>query len=565
MTTIYKILNKTGRVLILAAMIGALMLPAYTAEAKKKATTSVTAQQKSKTGAKKRTSKTKSKSAPKSKNTAKSKNIAKSKQKPTANSKATKGTSKDVKRRQEETRREITQTKEQIKANDAAVKKNLNELGKIGSDIGTSKKKLADTDAKIKALDKEISILQLQIDKEEKSLSSMRTEYLKAVKKMRSKRKQQSKLAFVFSAGSFNEAMRRMRYLKQFSEWREKQSAEISKKVAGLKSKSEKLAQAKTMHDREFAIQVKEQKELEAQYARQDAVVVELKKNGDALHRHLERKQQEANELNNRIASLIAEEQRRAEAERKAEEHRRAEAERLAEERLAEESRSQLEAQNREEKRKTTIKKEAPARETPKKETPKKETPKKESQKAETVQKEVSYAEARKRRPRQPAKPGTGSEARPSAEKQKSAAPAASSGGNFESMKGLLPRPVSGAFKVTSRFGRQSLPDMPNVSYDNPGIDAEVSPGASAQAVYAGKVSGVYMLPGYNTVVIVNHGNYYTVYGNIASARVKVGDTVKQGQALGGLAAQDDDSAHSSIHFEVWRNRDKLDPMLWIR
>ena len=101
--------------------------------------------------------------------------------------------------------------------------------------------------------------------------------------------------------------------------------------------------------------------------------------------------------------------------------------------------------------------------------------------------------------------------------------------------------------------------------YDNPGIDAETSAGASAQAVYGGKVSGVYVIPGFSTVVIVNHGSYYTVYGNIASPSVKVGDVVKQGQALGKLAAAEDDSSHSSIHFEVWKNRDKLNPLEWIR
>ena len=137
--------------------------------------------------------------------------------------------------------------------------------------------------------------------------------------------------------------------------------------------------------------------------------------------------------------------------------------------------------------------------------------------------------------------------------------------GNFEAAKGNLPRPVSGAFRVTSPFGRHPLPDLPDVMYDNPGIDAEVSQGASAQAVFSGRVSGVYMLPGYNTVVIVNHGGYYTIYGNIASSAVKVGDTVKQGQALGKLASDPDLPGHSSIHFEVWKNREKLNPMNWIR
>ena len=164
-----------------------------------------------------------------------------------------------------------------------------------------------------------------------------------------------------------------------------------------------------------------------------------------------------------------------------------------------------------------------------------------------------NYAEARKRVPGSAASKGASANA------------TVNSAGNFASMKGSLPKPASGSFKVTSRFGRQSLPDLPDVVYDTPGIDAEVSPGASALAVYGGKVSGVYMIPGYNTVVIVNHGNYYTVYGNISSPAVKVGDQVRAGQGLGALAPDDDDHSRSSIHFEVWKNREKLNPLEWIR
>ena len=89
--------------------------------------------------------------------------------------------------------------------------------------------------------------------------------------------------------------------------------------------------------------------------------------------------------------------------------------------------------------------------------------------------------------------------------------------------------------------------------------------GAAAQAVFPGRVSGVYMIPGFSTVIIVNHGNYYTIYGNIASASVKVGDSVRQGQALGRLAPDPDAPGHSKIHFEVWKNREKLNPLNWIR
>ena len=132
-------------------------------------------------------------------------------------------------------------------------------------------------------------------------------------------------------------------------------------------------------------------------------------------------------------------------------------------------------------------------------------------------------------------------------------------------MRGSLPHPAAGEFHITSQFGKHALPDLPDVTYDNPGIDARVAAGTQALAVHAGTVSGVYMIPGFSTVVIVNHGDYYTVYGNIASAAVKIGDRVKSGQALGKLTIDPDNPGHSEIHFEVWKGREKLNPQSWIR
>lgn len=509
-----------------------------------------------------------------------------------------KETAADVRRRQEATQKEIRLTQQQIKENDIAVKKSLNELGKLEGDINESKRKVAEAGSKVNALQKQITGLQAQIADGEKSLAGLRAEYLKAVRKMRARRREKSMLAFIFSSESFNEAMRRMRYLKQFSEWRERQTKEISAKVTLLKKQSEQLAQTKTMHDRALASQVKARNDLQAQYVRQDAIVVELKKNGQALNSHLAKKQAEVNVLKGRVAALIAEEQRKAEAERKAREQ--AEAERVAREK------AEAERLAREERERERLIAENAAKEKEEKETPagssekrenvrkkentvkKKDTPRKEAESKPSVTKkrqpapkpkqsgtkkkenEVTYANARRRRPKSAksspsATAGKSTSSSASNAGSASSAPAPSKSGGFESMKGSLPRPVAGSFKVTSRFGKHSLPDLPDVTYDNPGIDAEVSAGAAAQAVYGGKVSGVYMIPGYSTVVIVSHGGYYTVYGNIASASVKVGDVVKQGQSLGRLAPDEENPSHSLIHFEVWKNRDKMDPLGWIR
>lgn len=500
---------------------------------------------------------------------------------------AKRGNSKtELQRKEADARKEIAATKAKIKENDREVRRNLNELGKLEGDIDATKAQVANSTRQVNMLQKQIGVLEQRISGEEKELARLRAEYLKAVKRVRAKRKSNSDLAYLFSARSLSEARQRMRYLKEFSEWRKRQSGEIEGKVTQLRQQRSELARNKSMQDRALAAKVNSQRELETQYKQKDALVVELRRNGEALKNHLAQKQSEANALKGQVAALIAAEQRAAEQRAREEAARKAAEQRAREER--ERQLAQAEAQRQQEERaqqsETSRKDDVKSDDKPSAKDNKKSKDQPKSSKKRDNRKDTKknagkdnkggtkgkdnndnmYAEARKRRPRQPSAT-SGSGTAPSGSAPSAKSPARQGGGGFESMRGSLPRPVAGAFKVTSRFGPHSLPDLPDVMYDNPGIDAEVSVGAAAQAVFAGKVSGVYMIPGYSTVVIVNHGNYYTVYGNLSGTGVKVGDVVKQGQALGRVAAGEDDPSHGTIHFEVWKNREKQDPLKWIR
>lgn len=477
----------------------------------------------------------------------------------------------ELQRRQQAAQAEIAETRRKIKENDRQVSRNLAELGKLQGDIETAKRQVAATRNQVTTLQNRIGTLEGKIAQGDKEVARMRGEYLKAVKAVRKRKGSNSTLAYLFSSKSFGEARRRMRYLREFSEWRKKQTDEIQNELNVLNRERAALAQSRDMYGKALARNVTAQKQLETQYSKQDAIVVQLKANGSALKTHLAQKQQEANALKGRVAALIAAEQRAAEQR---------EAERLAAEKRAAEQRAAEEKAARDRELAMTPKPgkaegaKEPAKEKPKEtkakeqrkrrpKQPKQAVPKQQPKQEKTEpQKNAGnsgreYAEARNRRPRASAPSGSSSA---SASGSKPAG-----GSNFASMRGSLPRPVGGAFNITSRFGPHSLPDLPDVVYDNPGIDAEVARGATAQAVYAGKVSGVYMIPGFSTVVIVNHGGYYTVYGNLASASVKVGDVVKQGSAVGRVADSEDSPGHGQIHFEVWKNRDKQDPLAWIR
>lgn len=474
---------------------------------------------------------------------------------------AKKETSASAKKRQQSVTREITLTRQQIKANDVAVSTNLATLEALGHDVRLQEKKVASLNARQARLETQIASCTQAIEQSRRRLQALRDQYVRSVKKMRVARKRSNPLAFIFSSKSFYQAMRRMRYLRKFADWRTRREQEIKDEITHLNRQTRELAANRTALHSTLAAQQEATRQLAAKEREQAATVSKLRANGEALRTHLARKQAEANALNARVAQLIAAEQaeaaaaeqrrREEQARREREAAERAERERLAAEqqRAREQARAAELAEQQERAARERAKREKAGKD--KKKQPKKQQPQK-AKPDKSKDDSRRYADARRRRPRTDA-PAT------------TPAPAPKSTSGFAAAKGSLPRPVSGKFSIVSHFGRHPLPDLPEVMYDNPGIDAVVAQGASAQAVYPGTVTGIYALPGYSTVVIISHGEYYTVYGNIGTPAVKKGDSVKAGQALGRLVADATEGGRTTIHFEVWKNREKQNPEVWIR
>jgi septal ring factor EnvC (AmiA/AmiB activator) len=134
---------------------------------------------------------------------------------------------------------------------------------------------------------------------------------------------------------------------------------------------------------------------------------------------------------------------------------------------------------------------------------------------------------------------------------------------NFAANKGKLPYPVSGNYTITTRFGTHRHSKW-NVTTSSSGIDIRSQAGADAKAVFNGEVTYVAAIPGYNTCIIIRHGNYYSFYGNIQNIYVKQGDTVKTGQSLGKVYT-DPDTGYSQIHFQLWQGTNKMNPEPWLR
>lgn len=138
-----------------------------------------------------------------------------------------------------------------------------------------------------------------------------------------------------------------------------------------------------------------------------------------------------------------------------------------------------------------------------------------------------------------------------------------SSGANFSQQKGQLEWPVSNGV-VTSYFGKQEHPTLKGVTITNNGIDIQTDLNAAVRAVYSGEVVGTQFVPGYDYMVIIRHDNFYTVYSNLAKINVSRGDQVKTGQDIGQVK-QDPRTNTAELHFEVWKEKKRLNPIRWMK
>jgi len=139
---------------------------------------------------------------------------------------------------------------------------------------------------------------------------------------------------------------------------------------------------------------------------------------------------------------------------------------------------------------------------------------------------------------------------------------AAALSANFTSNKGKLPWPVESGFVIRS-FGEHRHPTLPNVKTVNNGIDIVTSDGANARAVFQGEVRAIFNVPGMQNAVMINHGEFFTVYTHLETVTVKKGDKVSTKQSLGKVY-KDPDDGKSIVHFELWKGNAKQDPETWI-
>jgi len=133
----------------------------------------------------------------------------------------------------------------------------------------------------------------------------------------------------------------------------------------------------------------------------------------------------------------------------------------------------------------------------------------------------------------------------------------------FKKLRGKLPWPVEGGV-IARSFGRQKHPTLKNIEITNNGIDIRSTEEAPVKSIFEGAVAGVQYIPGHDYTVILQHGNYYSVYSNLSETSVNKGDKVNAGAVLGKLSTNPISGA-AELHFELWQEKERLNPANWIK
>jgi septal ring factor EnvC (AmiA/AmiB activator) len=430
---------------------------------------------------------------------------------------------KELEKQRNKTLQLLESTSKMLNETKKSQRSSLNKLTIINKNIVERKTLINNIGKEINELDGEVQRLNQEKRLLENRLSTLKRDYARLVQEAHLNRSVYTKIMFVLSANSFDQSYRRLRYLQEYSDYRKQQVRKIENVKTQIVVKSDSLNKNK-----QTKVEVVKQKEVEANKLTNDekkekGMLTDLKKKEKKLMADLKKQQKIANDLNNKIARIIAEEIRKAELKRKAEQERAAAEERK---RLAAEEKRRLAA---EQKNKGT----------------KSSTP---STKPSTKKEEKELATSA---------PVQSASVSMLTKEEKLIS------GNFSANSGRLPWPTDKGF-ISGHYGVHPHPVLKHVTTNNKGVYIQTPSGTNARAVFEGEVTQRFSIPGSNNAVIIKHGEYRTVYANLTSIYVNIGDKVSAKQSIGKIYTDGDNDNKTELYFQIYKGRTLLNPEGWI-
>ncbi len=377
----------------------------------------------------------------------------------------------ELERSKEELEREIRITSQLLRETQRTAEVNLGQLVVLNNQINRREQLLGTIQNEIRMINRRITSLTRSIEELENDLEDLRESYARLIQYAARNQDAHQRMMFIFSSENFNQAYMRMRYLQQYSRHRRQQAEKILETQQRL---DQQIAELREERDRQqvlLARQRDEVSDLAREKAEQEQTVSRLKSREQQLLRQLRQQEREAQELQDAIRRVIAEERRKAQEQAAAEG-------RVATDMFALTPEEQLISDN------------------------------------------------------------------------------------FAGNRGSLPWPLERGV-ITSRFGEQPHPVLPGIKISNNGIDISTNEGALARTIFDGTVSRVISVPGGFYAVIIRHGEYLSVYSNLVEVFVSNGQTVSAKDEIG-VVGTNSREAKTSLHLEIWKGNDKLNPANWI-
>jgi septal ring factor EnvC (AmiA/AmiB activator) len=340
-------------------------------------------------------------------------------------------------------------------------KYSLNELKILEYRIDARNKYIRELTAGIEDLDLKISDNRKLITSLESDLKAIKSEYARVIVNAYKKREEDVLLMYILASESFNQAYKRVRYIQQYTQYRQKQAKLIAAFKNIIEKKLIELNRDRDAKGRLIKEKEKENINIIREKANKETLVRELTKRENELIMELEEKRKLADKIKKELEKLIEEERSKQKGVYSM---------LTPEERLISD--------------------------------------------------------------------------------------------NFEKNIGKLPWPTKYGI-ITGKYGEQPHPILKNIKIRNDGIDISTVRDAEVRAIFNGKVSKIFSIPGENYTLIIRHGNYYTLYHNLKNINVSPGQTVYTKQKIGSVFT-DEKTNQTILHFQIWKESQNINPELWL-
>ena len=406
-----------------------------------------------------------------------------------------------------------------LKQTSSQKKVSLGQLRALNQQINTLNRKIELLNDDLSLMDNELAELDAANKNLNQELNKLKTEYASMIYAASKRNTSLTQLSFLFAAPTFNQFVIRYKYLQQYSEARKKQIGQMKNVQNMLVAKQKNISTKKKDQQSALTTRVSETKNLEKLKTVQNTVVKELSGKESELRSELADVKRANDRLESNIVRLIEREirERREREKRDREVRERIERDRIAKEKL------QRERERAEKKDEPVVAEK------------KEEVEPKIEKKADVVPPPVT----------------TGG----MTEEEFTLA------SSFAASKMRLPWPVRSGF-ISEHFGIHKHPTLERATVENMGVDIQTNVGEAVRSVYDGVVMDVTNITGMNSIVAIQHGDFYTIYAKLKSVSVREGQKIKAREAIGTVATDKD--GISEMQFQIWKDTNKLNPEKWL-